>query len=44
MRAPLLACLTFLAAVTAPATPAKLRVLIIDGQNNHTVWPKSTAM
>ena len=45
MRAPLLACLTLLAAVTAPAaTAAKLRVLILDGQNNHTVWPKSTAM
>jgi uncharacterized protein len=22
----------------------KIRVLIVDGQNNHTVWPKSTAM
>ena len=22
----------------------KVRVLIVDGQNNHTVWPKSTAM
>jgi type 1 glutamine amidotransferase len=22
----------------------KLRVLIVDGQNNHTVWPKSTMM
>jgi type 1 glutamine amidotransferase len=45
MRAPLLACLALLAAVTSPAAaPAKLRVLIIDGQNNHSVWPKSTAM
>ncbi len=23
---------------------AKIKVLIIDGQNNHTVWPKSTIM
>ena len=23
---------------------AKIKVLIVDGQNNHTVWPKSTAM
>jgi type 1 glutamine amidotransferase len=23
---------------------AKLKVLIVDGQNNHTVWPKSTIM
>jgi type 1 glutamine amidotransferase len=23
---------------------SKLRVLIVDGQNNHTVWPKSTVM
>lgn len=29
-----------------PLTQAstRLRVLIVDGQNNHTVWPKSTAM
>lgn len=29
--------------VAAPAG-AKVKVLIVDGQNNHTVWPKSTAM
>lgn len=23
---------------------AKLKVLIVDGQNNHEVWPKSTIM
>jgi len=23
---------------------AKIKVLIVDGQNNHTVWPKSTIM
>lgn len=31
------------AAAEEPATE-KLRVLIIDGQNNHRVWPKSTIM
>ena len=25
-------------------TEAKIKVLIIDGQNNHVVWPKSTIM
>ncbi len=41
----LLAVLPFLLATLAAApAPAKLRVLIVDGQNNHTVWPKSTAM
>ena len=33
-----------LASLAAAPAPAKLRVLIVDGQNNHTVWPKSTAM
>lgn len=28
----------------AAKAPEKLRVLIIDGQNNHQVWPKSTIM
>ena len=23
---------------------AKIKVLIVDGQNNHEVWPKSTIM
>jgi type 1 glutamine amidotransferase len=32
----------FLAVSLAAAAP--LRVLIIDGQNNHNVWPKSTVM
>lgn len=27
-----------------PATPAKIRVLIVDGQNNHAIWPKTTEM
>jgi len=26
------------------AAEAKISVLIVDGQNNHTVWPKSTIM
>ncbi len=30
-------------ALSAPAQ-AKIKVLIIDGQNNHAVWPKSTLM
>ena len=25
-------------------SPSKLRALIIDGQNNHYVWPKTTMM
>ena len=25
-------------------TDAKIKVLIVDGQNNHEVWPKSTIM
>ena len=40
----LLLGLALLATGAAAATPAKIRVLIVDGQNNHTVWPKSTAM
>ena len=40
----LLLGLALLATTAAAATPAKIRVLIVDGQNNHTVWPKSTAM
>ncbi|PPK87393.1 type 1 glutamine amidotransferase [Neolewinella xylanilytica] len=34
---------TLLLALTLPAT-AQIRVLIVDGQNNHVVWPKSTVM
>jgi type 1 glutamine amidotransferase len=29
---------------TTEAPPSKLRALIIDGQNNHYVWPKTTMM
>ncbi len=28
----------------AEAAPSKLKALIIDGQNNHYVWPKTTMM
>lgn len=30
--------------VNAQAQPTKLKALIVDGQNNHAVWPKSTIM
>ena len=36
--------LALLFAVTASASAADLKALIIDGQNNHGVWPKSTFM
>jgi type 1 glutamine amidotransferase len=40
---PLLLATLLLAACSAQP-PAKLRALIIDGQNNHNAWPKSTFM
>ena len=43
----LLAAFGLLTLLTSPAAaedPEKIRVLIIDGQNNHGVWPKSTIM
>ena len=36
-----LLCALFLLPLTVAA---QIKVLIIDGQNNHTVWPKSTVM
>lgn len=36
--------LTVVGLVSAAPGFAKIKVLIVDGQNNHTVWPKSTAM
>ncbi|MDW7692571.1 ThuA domain-containing protein [Flammeovirgaceae bacterium SG7u.111] len=36
-------CLLFFT-VTAQAQPKVLKALIVDGQNNHVVWPKSTIM
>lgn len=32
------------ALILAPLAEAKIKALIIDGQNNHVVWPKSTIM
>ena len=36
----------FLLLALCPGLPAaeKLKALIVDGQNNHEVWPKSTIM
>jgi type 1 glutamine amidotransferase len=39
----LLVCGLFLAAAPAPAAE-KLKALIVDGQNNHSCWPKTTPM
>ena len=36
--------LLFCLGVLAAQAEAKLKALIIDGQNNHAVWPKSTLM
>ena len=43
---PLIALLfaSFLFAGCAQQSPPKLRALIVDGQNNHNAWPKSTFM
>ena len=30
--------------VSSSAAEEQLKVLIIDGQNNHTAWPKTTVM
>lgn len=37
-------CALFLYSGVATAQEAPLKALIIDGQNNHKVWPKSTVM
>jgi len=47
MRVLSLACtclLLFLLSASAFAEEAKLTALIVDGQNNHGVWPKTTQM
>ena len=41
LREILFICTIFLFSI---ATQAQLKALIIDGQNNHQVWPKSTIM
>ncbi len=38
------AILTALGLLACWTVDAQLRALIVDGQNNHTVWPKSTIM
>ena len=43
MKTKLIVCVLCLAATTS-LVQAKLKALIIDGQNNHVVWPKSTIM
>ncbi len=42
MKTPFL-CIAACALLAAPSQ-AKLKALIMDGQNNHEVWPKSTIM
>lgn len=40
-----LACVLLLFALVAPvAAETRLKALIVDGQNNHGVWPKTTEM
>lgn len=39
-----LLCLTILMGAGQAFAGEKLKALIIDGQNNHSVWPKSTIM
>lgn len=43
LRLPVL-CLALLLAAQSMASAADLKALIIDGQNNHGVWPKTTMM
>ena len=37
-------CILFILLLTSAVGYAQLRVLIVDGQNTHLVWPKSTVM
>ena len=44
---PILLSVTLLCVLLAscsPAPPDNLKALIVDGQNNHAVWPKGTIM
>ncbi|WP_245925603.1 ThuA domain-containing protein [Algibacter marinivivus] len=34
----------FFASISCQSKDEKIKVLIVDGQNNHVVWPKSTIM
>jgi len=40
----LVAIITFFMAINLSAQTPKLKALIIDGENNHGVWPKTTMM
>ena len=44
MKSSALLVSTFLLAALPAAAAEKLKALIVDGQNNHAVWPKSTVM
>ena len=44
LRTLLIVGLGILLAFPSAATAEKIRTLIVDGQNNHEVWPKSTIM
>jgi uncharacterized protein len=43
-RVPIFSVLLALSFTLATVAEEKLKALIIDGQNNHTAWPKTTAM
>lgn len=40
----ILLLLAIIVVLTASVDAKKIKVLIVDGQNNHAVWPKSTIM
>jgi type 1 glutamine amidotransferase len=40
----LLACFALIAVSSVAAAAEPLKALIVDGQNNHNVWPKTTQM
>jgi hypothetical protein len=44
MKTLLTLCLLLTSTALCSAAPAKLKALIVDGQNNHAVWPKGTIM
>jgi type 1 glutamine amidotransferase len=44
MKTLLSLCILLSATVLPTAAQSKLKALIVDGQNNHAVWPKSTIM
>ena len=44
MKSHIVAVLAVLVFCAAACAEDKIKVLIIDGQNNHGDWPKTTAM